>query len=47
LGEAMLKSFIQMFVSYNTVERVVLTSRGYHGLAGWFNITIEHDAYHE
>jgi hypothetical protein len=27
----MLKSFIQMSVSYNTVERVVLTSRGYHG----------------
>jgi hypothetical protein len=43
----MLKSFIQMSVSYNIVEIVILTSQGYHGLAGWFNIIIEHDAYRE
>jgi hypothetical protein len=36
-----------MSVSYNTVERVVLTRQGYHGLAGWFNIAIEPDAYRE
>jgi hypothetical protein len=28
LGEAMLKKFIQTSISYNTVERVVLTSQG-------------------
>jgi hypothetical protein len=47
LGEAMLKSFIQTYVSYNIVERLVLSSQRYHGLASWFNITIEPDAYHE
>jgi hypothetical protein len=31
----------------HSVERVVLTRQGYHSLAGWFNITIEHNAYHE
>jgi hypothetical protein len=47
MGEPTLKTFIQMFVSYNTVERVVLSSQRYHDLAGWFNITVEHNAYHE
>jgi hypothetical protein len=35
----MLKSFIQTFVLYNVMERVVLAS--------WFDITIELDAYRE
>jgi hypothetical protein len=28
LGETMLKFFVQTSISYNTVERVVLTSQG-------------------
>jgi hypothetical protein len=47
LGESIIKSFIQTSMLYNAVEKVVLHQPGYQGVAGWFYITIEPDAYPE
>jgi hypothetical protein len=45
LGEAMLKSFIQPSVLYNALKKVVLLQPWYQGVAGWFDVTLEPDAY--
>jgi hypothetical protein len=45
LGEIMLKSFIQTSVLYKAMDQVVLHQPGYQGVARWFDITLESDAY--
>jgi hypothetical protein len=41
----MLKSFKQTSVLYNTLEKVVLLQPLYRDVAGWFDITLEPNAY--